>query len=202
MSRLPDDGDILAALPLQVVPTGTTLFRATKNHYLSPLYFSTDTSGRFNCTQGTLYLAETLTGAMAESIVRNAAELTQDQKITHESSLQERSIYEVAIQDDLQVLNLSVPELGKYRFDSRIFSEYAGSGSERPYIWGPAWAAHAHGLGLDGIRYRSRHHTESHCLALFGHTAAAISWNHRHTLMDDAVLQILEDIFDWAILRG
>lgn len=154
MSRFPDAGDVLDELPRHTLDAGTGFFRAAQNQFPSPMHFATQPNGRFNGPQGTLYLAETLIGAVAESIVRNVAEMRPEQKIVHESSLKAHSIYMVRSGHDLRVLDLTVPELGRFQLDARIFSEYDSTTPERPYHWGPAWASHAHDLGLDGLRYR------------------------------------------------
>ena len=67
--------------------------------------------------------------------------------------------------------------------------------------WGPAWADHVHGLGLDGICYPSRHHTACICLALFERPFADCEWQlvarlDRHF----EALRLLSDEFDWAIV--
>ena len=201
MSRFPDEGDDLASLPLRTLRAGMGLLRAAQNRFPSPLYFAAQPTGRFNCLQGTVYLAETLVGAIAESIVRNAADLRPEHKIVHETSLLSRSIYEVQSQRDLRVLDLTIPELGRYRLDARIFSEYDSTTQEQPYRWGPAWAAHANALGLDGLMYRSRHHTDSLCIALFRHVEADLTWTPLYAMADDRVLEVLEDLFDWSVLR-
>lgn len=201
MSRFPDAGDVLEKLPLCTLNAGAEFYRAAQNRFQSPLYFATRPTGRFNCPQGTVYLAETLIGAVAESIVRNVAEMRPAQRIVHESSLKARSIYVVTSGRNLQLLDLSVPELGRYRLDARIFSEYDRTAPERPYHWGPAWASHAHDLGLDGLRYRSRHHTNSLCIALFSKVETELSWTSWCTMDDDRVLEVLEEVFDWSVLR-
>lgn len=76
MSRLPAITDVVGNLPCRTLPAGSGWHRITGLAYPSPLYFDRGAGSRFNPASGTfgaLYLAETLTGALTESLCRNAA---------------------------------------------------------------------------------------------------------------------------------
>lgn len=203
MSRLPAVTDDAGNLPCRTVPAGSDWHRITGLAHASPLYFARAAGSRFNpasATFGTLYLAETLTGALAESLCRNAALKARTHRFTPLADLGARGDFLVTIRPALRLLDLTVPNLVRYGLTADLYAEYDGR-LARPYRWGPAWADHVHGLGLDGICYPSRHHTACICLALFERPFADCEWQlvarlDRHF----EALRLLSDEFDWAIV--
>ena len=225
MSRFPDAGDDREHLPITSLAASTWL-RVSAGKFESPLHWSVGHTGRFTPASGavgTLYLAETLTGSLAESVCRDAVWLRACEKFTPVHDLQQLDLHEIGLPEAIQVLDLTVPHLARYRLDAQIWSQ---RDFRNGYQWGPAWAAHAISLGLNGILYFSRSHTQSRCLALFGSpseshgsasydsapydkdrhiiepavTQPGITWRKRYSLMSDEVLECLEKEFEWGLI--
>ena len=206
MSRAPDNGDTRNTLPIKRLAEGETWERIGSNAFPSPIHWSKEAGGRFNPASedfGVCYMAADLRGAVAESICRNVAGLDESQKFTSETALARKSRYQITLQKELCVLDFTVPNLAAYRLDALITSEYnlveVGGIRKAEYRWGPLWADHASRIGLDGILYRSRHHTDAICLALFERPPAGLYANCLSDCNTDAVLEVLEEDFDWGL---
>lgn len=198
MSRLPTDDDTLATLPICPLDQSVWL-RVSADRYETPIHWSVGSQGRFTPETGhtgTLYLASDVTGALAESICRHAVWTESHFRFTPAAELEATGLYEVNI-PAVRVLDLTVPNLAKYQLDAQIWSQ---RDVETGYKWGPFWATKAIELGLDGIQYFSRSHTASKCLALFGRKDTTAQWRLRCNLTDDAVLEVLDETFDWRIV--
>lgn len=140
MSRLPAVTDDAGNLPCRTVPAGSDWHRITGLAHASPLYFARAAGSRFNpasATFGTLYLAETLTGALAESLCRNAALKARTHRFTPLADLGARGDFLVTIRPALRLLDLTVPNLVRYGLTADLYAEYDGR-LARPYRWGPA----------------------------------------------------------------
>jgi RES domain-containing protein len=202
VSRLPDAGDRLEQLPVWSVPAGSRWLRIAAHRFPTPLFFNRAPGGRFNPRSrrfGTLYLAQTLVGAIAESICRGAAQRPVDGRTVSEIYLRSRSLYRIEIGAALRLADFTVSRLARYRLDARIYAEYDAEGPNE-YRHGPEWADHLQTLGLDGILYPSRHHTASQCLAVFQRESLPLDHRSLGTLWEqDEVLEVLETEFDWSI---
>lgn len=203
MSRLPEVTDDENSLPCRFLPAGSRWHRIARLAHASPLHFDRAAGSRFNsgsASFGTLYLAETLTGALAESLCRNAALRLRCHRHTPLPELAARGDYMVTIGVPMRVLDLTVPNLVRHGLTADLYGEYDAR-RPVPYRWGPAWADHVHGLGLDGILYPSRHHTACICLAVFERSIT----DFRHALVapldrHPEALRVLDEVFDWAIV--
>ncbi|QCF28095.1 RES family NAD+ phosphorylase [Hydrocarboniclastica marina] len=200
MSRLPVSTDTLAELPVSTLASGQRLYRVNETGYPSPVFYSTSAENRWTPVAGSpgvCYLAISKTGAIAESVCRNSAYLEEEEKIVSLNALSTKGMYEIHLTEPVQVLDLTVSNLGRYRLDATILSDYDQTRSP-PYKFCPAWASHAVSLGLHGILYRSRHVIDEPCLALFEGSASLQS-----SLFDDLrhpeLLAILEEQFGWAV---
>ncbi|OXS14612.1 hypothetical protein CGX12_13385 [Zobellella denitrificans] len=203
MSRLPEALDVLDKLPTTPIPAGSAWLRGSSLEYDGPLFFNSEPGGRFNPYEGnfgTLYLAKNLVGVLAETVCRGAAEKRLDERVVSLDELKKMACFRCKIKEPLLLLDFTVPNLAKYRLDARIYSEYDGSSPGKEYIFGPLWADLAQSLGCNGILYPSRHHTTSHCLALFNPPSLTHSYAQLHTFEHADVLTILDEEFDWGII--
>lgn len=212
MSRFPRETDTLETLPTQTIGSARML-RVSGLAYPDPVFFSTNPENRWTPKRhdvGVCYFALSDTGAIAESICRNAAYLKPSQKFTTWKKLQELGMFIVSITGELRVLDLTVPNLARYGLDAGILNDYhapmdCDDPHDKPaprYRVSPAWASHALDLKLNGILYRSRHHISETCLALFQTFDGRVeSEPYYADLTDPAVLRILDTDFDWAVVR-
>ena len=116
MSRLPDKGDTKSKLPTRKIQASSTWFRVSPRQYRSPIHWSTSPQGRFNAASqhfGTLYLAENLTGALAESVCRGAAYLYDYEKIVSESQPNMLGLYLLELKKPIEVVDSARPLIGK-----------------------------------------------------------------------------------------
>lgn len=201
MSRLPDNGDTKSKLPIKEIAAGVAWLRGSDLKYKSPVNWSKTSEARYNAASrrfGTLYLAQTITGVLAESVCRGAAYLHDYEKSVSEIRLNNLGLYVIELDKPITVVDFTVPNLARYRLDARITTEYSSTRPNGPYEYGPAWTDHLKKIGLDGILYHSRHHTTSVCLALF-EGATTLKYELLHSLNEDDVIKILEQEFDWSI---
>lgn len=203
MSRQPESTDTLENLPIKKLNQKecNSLFRVASTKYETPINFSTASKNRWtplDGVTGVCYFSASRTGAIAETICRDAAYLTEDEKVVSGQLLCNLTMYEITLNGPLNVLDFTVSNLGRYRLDSNILADYDRSLSP-PYRYCPAWASHARSLGLAGIFYRSRHAINEHCFALFKGAASISNIKELYTLDHPHPLAILEDEFDWGI---
>tara|TARA_R110000824_G_scaffold131955_2_gene294235 strand:- start:488 stop:1099 length:612 start_codon:yes stop_codon:yes gene_type:complete len=202
MSRLPQSTDTLDSLPIKVLTPSKVLYRVSSTKHQSPVFFSKFSGNRWTPQEGEpgiCYFSLSQTGAIAETVCRNAAFLEESEKHVSLIALSKLGMYSVGFDSPIRVLDFTVSNLGRYRLDAGILADY-DPGREPPYKFCPAWSSHAVSLGLDGILYRSRHAVDEFCLALFQN---AYTDNHSvfsATCLDyPDYLAILDDVFDWAI---
>lgn len=201
MSRLPDAKDSLDSLPIVTIEKGTRLFRVNALGHPSSVFYSSSPENRWtpiSGAPGVCYMAGSVVGALAESVCRNVAHLQDSEMIVSLAELKKRGMFELELQAPVNVLDLTTPHLGRYRFDAEILSDYDDS-RDPPYRYCPAWAEHCVEIGLAGVLYRSRHKIDEDCLALFD-TGVSVGELSCIRLDDDQYLAILEDIFDWAVI--
>lgn len=202
MSRLPKSTDTLENLPTKKLGSGTFLYRVNSTDYDSPVFFSNARKNRWTPVEGTpgvCYLALSETGAIAESVCRDSAYLEEEEKSVSLQALAELRMYELIPEGAIEVLDLTVSNLSRYRLDSGILADYEPK-LDPPYQYCPAWASHAVALGLQGILYRSRHAVEEFCLALFQGYHGRITYSPQGTLDNQDYLAILDEEFGWGII--
>ncbi len=201
MSRLPESSDTLDSLPINTVDAGSRYYRVNSIGHPTSVFYSRSRQNRWTPLAGSVgvcYMAEMEVGALAESVCRNAAQLRVAEKFTSIDELHRLGMYGLQVQGSVDVLDLTVPNLSKYRLDAGILADYDKS-AWPPYRFCPAWATRAVDLGLGGVLYRSRHHVDQLCLALFG-LDVLVDEVRLGTLDENHYLGILEDEFDWAIV--
>jgi hypothetical protein len=155
------------ALPISNVAPGTPLYRvhravndpvffgpgrAASGRPL-PLVFRFDSpSGAF----GVLYVAMELSGAVAETILRNP-----ERQMFPQSQLTSRSATELRCARDLRMVQLHGAGLQQVGTDNSVSTgPYQSSGLWADALW-------HHPEAPDGIEYRSRHDPDRLCWALF-----------------------------------
>ena len=200
MSRLPDEGDTPDTLPGDTLKPHQFFLRISERSHKNQIFYSC--SGRFAAPAArvtTLYLADVLETAVGETICRNAAKCTLEEKFVAQQTLEQLAVYRFEITRTLSVLDFTVANLAKYRLDARIYAEWRDGDPE--YEYGPAWAAHAHELRYDGIVYPSRHYTAGTSIALFEHTDREdpVTYTELAPGDDRRLRKILFEEFDWGI---
>ncbi len=201
MSRLPETTDTVDNLPIKVIRLDDSLYRVNSTEFKSPVFYSKASNNRWTPLEGepgVCYFALSETGAIAETVCRNAAYLDEAEKSVSLESLSRLAMYEIVSGYRITLLDLTASNLARYRLDAGILADYA-PGLTPPYQYCPAWASHAVSLGLDGILYRSRHAVDESCLALFEGSSARLAPARIATLDHPDYLAILEEEFDWAI---
>jgi hypothetical protein len=157
-TALPDDC-LTVRLPAGVL--------VTRVHWTSndPIWFGPEPGGfpgsRFDAPSGefrTLYAAEELDGAFAETVLRKAARIIAWPVVV------KRSWSVLELQRDLELAQLHGDGLAAHGVTSDIC---AGDN------YGPSQTLSLgfYGRGLDGIVYRSRHNNDQLCYALFDRVA-------------------------------
>lgn len=200
MSRLPDPGDIRGELPETVIRAGASFLRLSPSSHSNQLYFSVQ--GRFASAAAgvtSLYLADSLETAIAETICRNAATRAPSEKFVSLTTLQRLGLYRFDIQRDLVLLDFGVVNLARYRLDANIYADW--SSGEPAYRFGPAWAERAAALGFDGIRYPSRHYPAGVAIACFEpvKNRSIATYTLLRVGDDRTIRRILYEEFDWGI---
>lgn len=201
MSRFPQSTDTRAALPIGTIATGSCYYRVSGIDNPSAIFYSTNPENRWTPlagSPGVCYMAQSATGAIAETVCRNAAHLDESEMWSTKTELQRLGLFRLQFNQSIQVLDLTVSNLSSYRLDAGILADY-DSNSVPPYTFCPAWATHALGLGLGGILYRSRHHIDEPCLALFD-LDVELTECHQGILDEEPFLDILESQFNWGIV--
>lgn len=150
------------ALPIDVVPAGTTIFRVHRlgrdaiffgpGRGEAPTYRFDSLTGGF----GVLYVGLSLAAAVAETLLRNPS-----RRMVSYLDLAERAACHLISARDLRVVGLHGTGLQAVGCDNAI--------STGPYDACGAWAdaLWAHLDRPDGIAYQSRHDSSEICLALF-----------------------------------
>lgn len=198
---MPETTDTLATLPVRRIKSGTSVFRVSETKHSTPVFFSTSQDNRWTPKEGApgvLYSARSETTALAETLCRDAAYLPAWGKVTDQKILESRGMYEIRLENDVQVLDLSVSNLARYRLDASIVAERSREPGKPAYVVCPAWASHALSLGLGGILYRSRNMLNEQCLALFESPTLQVSFTFLDVLFADRYLAVLDSEFGWA----
>lgn len=149
-------------LPIEILPTGQILHRVHRSTFppvffgpgkdVSPINRFDSASGRF----GVLYLGMTLSGALAETILRNPQRL-----MMAASEVTSRAASELGVQRDLHIVRMHGPGLQALGTDSAISTgPYEPCGLWTDALWD-------HPDKPDGLAYQSRHDPSEVCIALF-----------------------------------
>lgn len=149
-------------LPIDILPAGLVLHRIHRST-LSPIFFGPGKGmppiNRFDCASGrfgVLYLGLTLSGALAETILRNPQRL-----MVAAAEVTSRAATELRVQRDLRIVRMHGPGLQALGTDNAI--------STGPYepcgLWADALWDHPD--TPDGLAYQSRHDSGEVCVALF-----------------------------------
>lgn len=162
----------LAAFPDRQCAKGTVLWRITAADRAStPWWYSASGDGRFDLNGhsgcGTCYLADSLLGALLETIWRDAAP-TGDPAVfppIAPAEVAELRAVEVHVDEDHRCADVT-GEVDAQLHTSFGITDAIGTCDDylRPQEWAGAWAAH----GFAGVAYRLAHGTGLLGWALFG----------------------------------
>lgn len=151
-----------ARLPLLRLPAQSSLVRVHRLEH-HPVFFSPGTgrapAGRFDSPSGAfgvLYLAQSLDGAFAETVLRNP-----QRRLVDLSEIAGRAVSVLDLSRATRLVDLREAGLQALGTDNAI--------STGPYGPCGAWAdaLHAHPDAPDGIAYSSRHDPGQLCIVLF-----------------------------------
>ena len=156
-------------LPLLRLPAQSSLVRVHRLEHHA-VFFSSGTGrapvGRFDSPGGAfgvLYLAHSLDGAFAETVLRNP-----QRRLVDPSEITGRAVSVLRLSRATRLVDLRGAGLQALGTDNAI--------STGPYGPCGAWAdaLHAHPDAPDGIAYPSRHDPDQRCVALFSRPALTL----------------------------
>ena len=159
---LPPSWLATAALPILELATGSSLVRVHRIGF-GPVFFSPGAgaapSGRFDSPSGgfgTLYMAQSLEGAFAETVLRNPQRLLIDP-----AEISSRAVSVLGVSRVLRLVEMRGRGLQALGTDNAV--------STGPYGPCGAWAdaLFSHPDQPDGIAHASRHDPDQVCVALF-----------------------------------
>lgn len=145
-------------LPIEIVPAGASFVRIHRTT-LGALHFGISGDNRFDDPDrgyGVCYAARTLTGAFAETCLRQVGA-----SLVPLASLAARSATEFRVTAELRLVAMHGPGLVRLGATAAV--------SSGTYDISQPWsrAIHAHPAAPDGIAYRSNHDNGEFCAALF-----------------------------------
>lgn len=149
-------------LPIDLLPAGTVLHRIHRST-LAPVFFGPGKGGaptnRFDSAGGrfgVLYVGMSLSGALAETILRNPQRL-----MVPASEITSRAATELRSQRDLRIVRVHGTGLQELGTDNAISTgPYEPCGQWADALWD-------HPDQPDGLAYQSRHDPGEICIALF-----------------------------------
>jgi hypothetical protein len=153
-------------LPIIELPALAALVRVHRLEH-DPVFFSPGAGnaplGRFDSPSGAfgiLYLAQSLEGAFAETVLRNP-----QRRLVDLSEITIRAMSVLGLPRPVQLVEMRGPGLQVLGTDNAI--------TTGPYGPAGAWAdaLHDHQDKPDGIAYASRHDPDQLCIALFSRSA-------------------------------
>ena len=159
---LPPPWLTMASLPLQEIAAGSTLVRVHRLG-LSPVFFSPGPGkpaiGRFDSLSGSfgvLYMAQSLEGAFAETVLRNP-----HRQLIDPAEISNRAVSVLAVSRTVRLVEMRGRGLQVLGTDNAV--------STGPYGPCGAWsdALFSHKDQPDGIAYASRYDPGQVCIALF-----------------------------------
>jgi hypothetical protein len=133
-----------------------------------PVFFDQSTSGRFNApdgSYGTLYVAERINGAFAETFLRSPGSTLIDNGL-----LKRKGYVRLKAVSPLTLIDLTGPGLALVGATAEV------PHSGLPYDAAQAWskALFEHPVRADGIAYHARHDDTELCYAIFDRAESAI----------------------------
>ncbi len=168
-SLLPSDDLQTKNLPIEIVESGTVIYRSHRNAS-SPIYYSVGHPGnRFGdpaAKFGVCYCAQAPAGAFVETFLRQGTGGFVDP-----DELRKRSIADIEVLQELRLVACYGAGLHKLGATAAI-TAHDDIGPAQ------AWAAaiYHHPDAPDGIRYRVRHDNDQIGVALFDRSGPALSW--------------------------
>jgi hypothetical protein len=144
-----------------------------------PIYFDHSKEGRLNSPDasfGVLYVAKKITGAFAETFLRQPG-----RTLLAVDFIEKKALVFLRSTRALRVANLYGRGLTVLGATAEITS------SPQPYGLPQAWSAalRNHPGAFDGIAYRAKHDNDEICYALFDRSAPAITEVHREEMLLD-----------------
>ena len=160
--------DLASRRPLLLeLPRGTELHRFHKAAY-EPIHFDRSPSGRLNAPDGAygvLYAAATLSGAFAETFLREPG-----RTLLAADFVAARAYARLRNARGLRLIRLAGPGLARLGATAEIV--HGGLPYTAPQAWSAALQAHP--VAADGIAYYARHDDEELCYALFDRARTAV----------------------------
>jgi len=163
-------------LSVKTIRKNTVWYRISDPTFPSPLYFNKDQSGRWNSPggeYGVCYVADSIDTAFAETFGHGVmgATLAGKPKIITEKRLTARHLYTVHVQKTLYLGELFGKGLVRLSLDNTI-------NTTTKYNLVQPWSAWVfnHPQQLLGIRYQSKHLSDTLCCALFDRPQIAKSF--------------------------
>lgn len=182
-----------ASLPILELPAHTSLVRIHRLEH-NPVFFSPGNGkppvGRFDSPAGAfgvLYLAQSLEGAFAETVLRNP-----QRRLIDLAEIATRATSILGLSRVVRLAEMRGPGLQVLGTDNAVSTgPYASSGT-----W--ADALHEHPDKPDGIAYPSRHDPDELCIALFSQPGLKLEVLSGPT----ALTELLDDVARMLRLYG
>jgi hypothetical protein len=174
-----------AGLPVLELPQATSVVRIHRAEH-DPVFFSPGSGnapiGRFDSPSGAfgvLYIAQSLEGAFAETILRNP-----QRRLVDSSEIMARAVSVLRLSRAIRLVRLFGAGLQAVGTDNAV--------STGPYGPSGAWAdaLYSHPDHPDGIAYTSRHDPEQLCIALFSRSDIQLELFSGPTPLSDVLADV------------
>lgn len=172
-------------LPLKTFPLATVFYRVYQIQY-DPIYFGSSGRGRFDTTEGIIYLGIDEYVAFRETIGRFSK-----YRSLSSQELEKRRIAQVSSSRDISLVDLTGKGLTLLDADARLLTG--------DYQIAQQWskALQDHPTQPDGIYYRSRHDPSRFCLALYRvRTSSVLQTIKINDFLSDEYIERLASILD------
>ena len=177
---------------LVVVTQNTVLYRFYTAAF-APIFFDKSTGGRLNspnASYGVLYAARSMSGAFAETFLRQPGR----QSIAIDL-INRKGLVNMVATRALTFCALTGPGLAKLGATAEV--THSGLPYDCPQLWSKE--IHAHSSGVDGIVYKARHDDAEDCFAIFDRAASGLAEQSRITNLDVSWFWDIAAIYDVGI---
>ncbi len=134
-----------------------------------PIFYDRSLIGRFNApdaSYGVLYAAKEITGAFAETFLREPGRTLIDAAL-----LRRKAYVRLRAERNLRLIRFAGPGLARLGATAEV--PHGGLPYSVPQAWSQALSLHP--IGVDGVAYHARHDDTELCYALFDRAANAIT---------------------------
>jgi hypothetical protein len=174
-------------MPRLSVPAGSRLIRLNGAAFPDPAYFGRNALHRFDAPDrsfGVCYMGTTLECCFLEVLTQTRGAPGQPWVVA-EADLRLFYAAIVTVERPLELAHLADAGLGTLGIDQR---HTGGDDYDLSQRWSAA--IHAHGGGVDGIFYASRHHNGLYSVALFERARSKVRFETWGTLGDRGVADL------------